>query len=330
MMRSCRLVEKVVAVAMAGLCAVAEGAGYDPLAVDGAFRPRTLSLTVHDAARTRDLPLKVYLPLAAEAAPVVLFSHGLGGSCENDPYLGSHWAARGYVAVFVQHPGSDETIWKDKPTLERMAALRGAASPRNFARRVKDIPAVLDQLERWNREKGHPLSGRLDVSRIGMSGHSFGAVTTQAVSGEKFAFGLADYTDGRIKAALALSPSPPRGGRASRAFGSVGIPWMLMTGTKDVSPVGNIDAASRLTVFPALPPGGKYELVLDGAEHSAFGDRPLPGDRAPRNPNHHRAVLALSTAFWDACLRGDAAAKAWLDGEGPRSVLDPKDRWQKK
>ena len=80
--------------------------------------------------------------------------------------------------------------------------------------------------------------------------------------------------------------------------------------------------ASRLGVFPVLPPGNKYELVLEGAEHSAFGDRPLPGDKEPRNPNHHRAILALSTAFWDAYLRGDAAAKAWLDGAGPRTVLE--------
>jgi len=56
----------------------------------------------------------------------------------------------------------------------------------------------------------------------------------------------------------------------------------------------------------------------------------LPGDKEARNPNHHRAILALSTAFWDAYLRGDAAARAWLDGDGPRSVLEPKDRWQKK
>jgi len=53
------------------------------------------------------------------------------------------------------------------------------------------------------------------------------------------------------------------------------------------------------------------------AEHSAFGDRPLPGDQKPRNPNHHRAILALSTAFWDAYLRGDAAARAWLQGARP-------------
>ena len=87
---------------------------------------------------------------------------------------------------------------------------------------------------------------------------------------------------------------------------------------------------SRLAVFPALPPGGKYELVLNRAEHSAFTDRPLPTDTQKRNPNHHRVILALSTAFWDAYLRGDAAAKAWLDGEESKTVLEKGDKWQRK
>ena len=43
-------------------------------------------------------------------APVVLFSHGLGGSREGYGYLGSYWAAHGYVAVHLQHIGSDETM----------------------------------------------------------------------------------------------------------------------------------------------------------------------------------------------------------------------------
>ena len=87
---------------------------------------------------------------------------------------------------------------------------------------------------------------------------------------------------------------------------------------------------SRLAVYPALPPGAKYELVLYEAEHSAFTDRPLPGEAGRRNPNHHRVIVALSTAFWDAHLRGIAAARAWLDGAGPRSVMEEKDRWQTK
>ena len=82
--------------------------------------------------------------------------------------------------------------------------------------------------------------------------------------------------------------------------------------------------------FPALPPGGKYELVLHNAEHSAFTDRALPGDTEKQNPNHHRIIVAISTAFWDAWLREDTAARKWLDGDGPTSVLEPNDRWQKK
>lgn len=108
------------------------------------------------------------------------------------------------------------------------------------------------------------------------------------------------------------------------------IPWLLMTGTKDVAIIGGADLKSRLAVFPALPAGNKYELVLDNAEHSAFSDRALPGDQEKRHPNHHRSILPLTTAFWDAYLRDDQEARKWLDGAGPGKVLDKDDRWQKK
>jgi len=307
----------------------ADTQAYDPLAVGGG-ESKTLDLTVEDKARTREIPLRAYLPAGKAAAPVVLFSHGLGGSREGCAYLGRHWAGRGYLAVFVQHPGSDTSVWKDVPLAQRMDAMRKAASLQNYLLRVKDIPAVLDQLERWNTETGHALHGRMNLKRVGMSGHSFGAVTTQAVSGQRTMLGRATFTDRRIKAAVAFSPSSPQRGSAKQAFGGVRIPWLLMTGTKDVAFVGNADLKSRLAVFSALPPGGKYELVLDRAEHSAFSDRGLPGDKEKRNPNHHRAIRALSTAFWEAYLREDAAAKSWLDGKGPRSVLEANDRWQKK
>ncbi|MDX1930973.1 MAG: hypothetical protein SFU56_00055 [Capsulimonadales bacterium] len=302
---------------------------YDPLKIAEPNRTAPIDLTVRDAARNREIPVRIYLPTTGSTAPVVLFSHGLGGSAKGNEYLGRHWSARGYVAVFLQHPGSDTSVWQGKPASRRMNAMNQAANGRNFMLRVKDVPAVLDQLERWQKTSGHPVAGRLDLARVGMSGHSFGAITTQAVSGQNF--GRLSVTDPRIKAAIAFSPSGPRnGGTADGAFGGVKLPWMLMTGTNDTAPIGNIDMASRLSVYPALPPGGKYELVLEKAEHSAFTDRALPGDRETRNPNHHRAILALSTAFWDAYLRGDAGAKAWLDGDGARSVLEPKDRWRHK
>jgi predicted dienelactone hydrolase len=211
-----------------------------------------------------------------------------------------------------------------------MRAMREAASGRNFMLRVQDVSAVLDQLDHWNKTDAHMLAERLDMGKVGMSGHSFGAVTTQAVSGQTTDSGRAVFTDARIVAAVVMSPSSPRRGTPQEAFGKVSIPWMLMTGTKDTAPIGDDDMQSRLAVFPALPAGGKYELVLHGAEHSAFTERALPGDTEPRNPNHHRAILALSTAFWDAYLRKDPAGRQWLDGDGPKSVLESRDTWQKK
>jgi predicted dienelactone hydrolase len=305
-------------------------ADYDPLQIPTG-KVETIDLTVSDTARKRELPLRVYLPSGTTPAPVVVFSHGLGGACTNNPYLGNHWAARGYVVVFMQHPGSDEHVWKDVPAAQRLAAMNKAASTENFVARVKDVPVLLDQLAKWHSTTGHPFAGRLNLDQIGMSGHSFGAVTTQAVSGQSFPLGIS-YTDARIKAALAMSPSGARkGGDGAAAFGKVKIPWLLMTGTHDTSIIAkDIDVKSRLSVFPALPVGGKYELVLHQAEHSAFGDRALPGDKEQRNPNHHRAILATSTAFWDAHLRNDPAAKQWLDGPAVRQVLEMADTWQKK
>ena len=301
---------------------------YDPLARQQGFT--AVDLSVRDNARQREIPLRVYLPASKEPAAIVLFSHGLGGSRQNNAYLGEHWAARGYVAVFLQHAGSDDSVWKETAPTERRGALTQAASGRNFMLRVQDVRVVLDQLASWNGTRGHALERRLDLGRVGMSGHSFGAVTTQAVSGQAFGHAGARFTDERIRAAIAFSPSSPRRGDPAAAFGAVKIPWMLMTGTKDTSPIGDADVTSRLAVFPSLPPGNKYELVLADAEHSAFGDRPLPGDHAARNPNHHRAILALSTAFWDAHLRGFEAAREWLDGTGARTLLETRDRWQTK
>ncbi|HUA64763.1 MAG TPA: dienelactone hydrolase [Alphaproteobacteria bacterium] len=326
-----RIFQSTLAAALILILAAAGTAranGYDPLAVDPSFSATHLDSTVHDTARGRDIPIRIYLPANREPEPVVLFSHGLGGSRAGNVFMGEHWAARGYVAVFVQHPGSDDSVWENIPPSQAMAALQKAASLDNFILRVQDIPAVLGKLEIWNGEKTNVLFGRLNLNEVGMSGHSFGAVTTEAVSGENLPFTGKKFTDSRIKAAIAFSPSPPRGGNAARAFGSVSIPWMLMTGTEDVAPIGDIDVESRLKVFPALHGAPKYQVVLFGAEHSAFTDRALPGDHEPRNPNHHRVMLALSTAFWDAYLRGDTNALAWLNGAGPHSVLETKDEWE--
>ncbi|MCU0708186.1 MAG: dienelactone hydrolase [Pirellula sp.] len=308
---------------------------YDPLRTSPSVVVETLDMVILDANRGREIPIRCYLPSSQADAksapyPVLLFSHGLGGSRAGSAYLGKHWASRGYVAVFLQHPGSDESVWKDQPLLSRMSALREAASTKNFMLRAQDVKVVLDQLELWNSDPDHALHGRMDTKNVGMSGHSFGGQTTQAVSGQSFPLVGQRLTDKRITAAIVMSPSAPERGSIDQAFGSVSIPWMLMTGTHDTAAVGTQTPESRRRVFPALSPGDKFELVLNRAEHSAFTDRALPGDKEPRNPNHHRAILALSTAFWDAFLNENETAKAWLTGPGAQGVLESSDLWSRK
>lgn len=299
---------------------------YDPLKVtDAGIVSKTFD--VHDAKRGRDLPLRIYLPETGKPAPVILFSHGLGGSRDNNPYLGNHWAKRGYVVVFIQHPGSDESVWKDLPPGQRIRAMKQAASAGNFVDRNRDIPAVIDALTTWNAAKEHPLHGRLDLKHIGMSGHSFGAVTTQAVAGQSTAGGRVPFLEPRISAAMMLSPSPPALGDPASAFGSITIPCLLMTGTLDTSPIGNATAADRLKVFPELTHAPAWQVVFDKATHMSFGDRDLLG-KPQSESRYHKAILALSTAFWDAELKVNASARSWLNGAGAKSALVPADRWE--
>lgn len=311
-----------------GLCQAE--APYDPLQKLSKAAIVSTLLTVEDVERDREIPLRVYRLPQTDQAPVVIFSHGLGGSRDGSQFLGEYWAARGYVAVFIQHPGSDESVWRNAPLRDRMNVMRQAASAENLRLRMEDVRVLIDQLEKWSVEASHPLAGVIDPKQIGMSGHSFGAQTTQAVSGQTFPLIQQKNTDPRIRAAVIMSPGIPLAGSADLAFGKVSIPWLLMTGTHDISAIGGQTVESRLAVYPVLPAGDKFELVLDGAEHSVFTDRALRGDQQTRKPQHHSAILALSTAFWDSYLKQDSAAKAWLTGSGPNSVLTPADRWKAK
>jgi len=302
---------------------------YDPSKISAA-KIETLDLTLQDKKRSREIPLRVYLPKQSDSkknAEVVLYSHGLGGSRGTAAFLGRRWAGRGYVAVFMQHPGSDDSVWKGEPLLRRMVALKKAANQENTDLRVDDVPVVINQLKKWNRQTDHPLQGRMNMKKIGMSGHSFGAVTTQHVGGQA-SFGKTPHLDKRITACIAMSPSAPEFGSAKKAFGKIKLPWLSMTGTNDKSMLGGPGVENRLAVYAGLPRKDAYELVLFGAQHSAFTGTKLRIEQMTRNPKHHQAIMAISTAFWDAYLRDDAEAKKWLTSDAVRSVLETKDRWQ--
>jgi len=301
--------------------------GYDPLLISQA-QPEVMDTSFIDGTRDREIPLLIFLPEAETPRPLILFSHGLGSSRFTAKYLGNHWAARGYVVAFMQHAGSDASILYGVPLSHMFFVMSQAASANNAIARIDDVNSVIDQFELWNVDSSHSLYTRIDSNRIAMSGHSFGARTTQAVSGEDIQWIFSDTREPRIKAAMPLSVSSPDLENSIEIFKNVDIPWLVMTGTKDISVVGDTTIADRLAVFPALPPDGKYELILSDGQHHAFTDRPVSAFQNPRNPAHHTEIMALSTAFWDAWLSGYPDALVWLNGDAAKAILQPGDSWQ--
>ncbi len=177
----------------------------------GGYAVETATYDWTDKSRHREAPAKIYFPKTGRGPfPIIIFSHGLGGSRDGYEYLGRHWAGCGYVSVHLQHKGSDTAVWKGQA--RPMEAMRDSiADPQNAVNRLLDVRFAIDQMEKMNRAEG-PLKGRLDLSRIGMAGHSFGAWTTLAAIGETAVQPGGrepSLADPRIKAAIAMSAPAP-------------------------------------------------------------------------------------------------------------------------
>ena len=285
-----------------------------------------------DDRRDRALPVKLYQPRGGGNAPVVLFSHGLGGSREAATYLCEHWAAKGDAVVAMQHPGSDESLWNDAPPGERGARLRRAVrNPRTAIDRINDVRFVLDELERRSGLDGPPAEGvdidlAIDIDRVAVAGHSFGAWTTLAVGGRTFhrPGGRAwRPIDPRVDALLPLSPpvpTPPA--NPADSFATVRLPIMMMTGSLDDSPLTGVTAEQRRALFDLLPgeAGGAapaYLVFLEGGDHAVFGGgQRWPGRGARGDPDldplFQRIIESTSTTFLDAHLRADDHARKRL------------------
>jgi len=195
--------------------------------------------------------VRLRLPAAPGRAPVIVFSHGLGGSRAGGAEWGAHWASHGFAVIHVQHPGSDESLWKDKPVAERLAGLRSGISLQQFAARIADVKFVLDELERRRLAS-------LDLRRLGMSGHSFGAVTTLYLGGQQPAIGavpVGDLSEKRFAAFLAFSPQAAAGSDPQVQFAGFAPPALLVTGTLDGQPLPGLGATAeqRLVPFAAMP-----------------------------------------------------------------------------
>jgi len=139
-------------------------------------------LAVHDLdwfdeSRQRAVPVRLYWPEGAERVPLVVFSHGIGGSRQGYSYLGEYFAANGMASLHLQHVGSDRSLWTGNP-ITLIGRLNDAALEREALERVRDLSFALDQL------LAHESFGaRVDRRRIAAAGHSYGANTAMLAAG---------------------------------------------------------------------------------------------------------------------------------------------------
>jgi dienelactone hydrolase len=280
-----------------------------------------------DEARDRVVPVRIYLPAdLAKPAPVLFVSHGLGGTRTAMAYVAEHWCSYGYVVIALQHPGSDDSVWRIEGTpREKLDAMRTAANAANYVLRCDDVHFAIDHLESLAKDGG-PLAGKVDMTKIGIAGHSFGAQTVQAVIGQKLGgptLPRPAKTDTRIKAAVAFSPGFKRND-AQWAFADIKVPCFHFTGTNDsVGIISDMTVEQRRIPFDNIHTPGQRLITFEGGDHAVFGGgNGRPGVDASKYPQIHDLICQTTTAFWDAELLGDAKAKAWLKDDMAGEVGD--------
>jgi predicted dienelactone hydrolase len=299
-----------------------------------------------DAARRGGavtVPVKLYYPKGLadlkEPAPLIVFSHGLGGSREGYQVWAEHWASHGYNVVLPTHAGSDTTavVAALRTPDAANAAVGALINVQTALRRVQDVNFVITHMEEANRGAlDDPalaaFKGKVDVKHIGMAGHSFGAATTLMIAGESDgALGRVSVADARVTAAIAMSPQPAARGDQKAAFGGMKVPVFHMTGTLDDAPpgLGSVKAADRRIPFDNTTQADTCLVIFKGATHMTFSARAggqtagaaLRGlinpasNTAEQEANVHTLIKESTTAFWDAHLKSDAQAKAWLQND---------------
>src|SRR5262245_1927113 len=206
-----------------------------PSTVEGETSPVGVIPTtlLHDAQRNKDLDISIGYPTKGGPFPVIIVSHGYGGSNRGYESLVANWTSHGYVTIRPSHAdaGALRDAIREVPKVNREDRPRSRAERKRaeeeakkaaaefhpnpaetiwekerepqWRDRARDISLIIDALA--DLEVRFPeLKGKIDRTKIGVGGHSYGAFTAMLVGGTK-ADSL-QVADPRVTAILAMSP----------------------------------------------------------------------------------------------------------------------------
>ncbi len=279
--------------------------------------------------QNRKIPYKLYLPKVVsdnKGLPLVVWSHGLGGGRDGAGFLSRYLAGHGYAVLNIQHPGTDVSLWQGKQGHPWDIIRNTDITWEDTLARFHDVPFVLDQLERGALPDKELLE-RIDLSRLGMSGHSYGALTTQVMAGQPYGPSqddLSSYKEPRFKAHIAYSQLPHWQEKhpPETLYAPLDMPILCMTGTNDLSPLRGEPYEKRLRVDQYASHPDRRSVILKDGDHMVFAGSRGQLQGYDKIPEHERIIQVSSLAWWDWHLKGEQSAKKWLDSHLPDWAAD--------
>lgn len=229
-----------------------------------------------------ELPLRVYLPASPGGAlPVVLVVHGFLRNGTYMAELARTLASRGMVALVPDMP----------------CGLGGCDHAANAAQLV----GLLEWAAREGGRRASPLAGRVDATRRGAVGHSWGALSSL----------LASAQPGALGAVVLLDPNDDRG-EGAQAAPQVATPLLLLTAEVQ----GTCNSAWGSGVFATVP-APRLRARIRGAAHCDAeepSDALCPLGCGRGDPTKSVVFRRYAVAFVACALGGDRAMAPWVDG----------------
>ena len=189
-------------------------------------------------------------------APLIVFSHGSGGSSWQSIYLMEALASHGFVVVAPNHTGNtvaDQIAGTSVPLLD--AAFD----------RPRDVSFVIDQMLARSADPQDPLHLRIRPWHVGVAGHSFGGYTALASAG---GFGLLGIEpDPRVVAIAAIAPAASF--FSDDDLAAIDVPLFLLSGTRDTTTPIDPNTIRPWTLVEGPP---VYRADIEGATHTAFAE----------------------------------------------------------
>jgi predicted dienelactone hydrolase len=216
------------------------------------FAQNALSLPRADGALT---PALHYPAKGAANAPILVLSHGFGGSENGLADLARDTADAGFDTYVLGHAESGRAaLGAVMAADDRMAALtKGVTTPRPNQLRLMDLSALIDH-----------LGPRFDTAPLRvLGGHSMGAQLTMIEAGAKTKINVAG--ENRFDAYIALSFQGPGHVFTKDAWAGITAPVLMLTGTLDRALTGAW--TTRLPAYENLPNGQATLAVIQNARH---------------------------------------------------------------